>query len=67
MNSGNLPTNDDDELPEKTPLTAQEEPLLESKAVNNTITSLDSTLSNSDNCSDIELSNIDSKDILNRK
>ncbi|XP_059609893.1 chloride channel protein 2 isoform X2 [Phlebotomus argentipes] len=43
-----------------TPLTPQEEPLLQKSNanVNNTVSSMDSALSNSDNCSDIELDNI---------
>lgn len=40
-------------------LSPQAEPLLKSnKTANSTITSMDSALSDSDNCSDIELDNI---------
>lgn len=49
--------------PPLTPISPVSEPLLmqlqqSDKKVNNTITSMDSALSNSDNCSDIELDNI---------
>uniref|UniRef100_A0A1B0GIQ8 Chloride channel protein n=1 Tax=Lutzomyia longipalpis TaxID=7200 RepID=A0A1B0GIQ8_LUTLO len=54
--------NADEELTQLpvTPLTPQEEPLLQKSNanVNNTVSSMDSALSNSDNCSDIELDNI---------
>lgn len=68
MNSGNLSpnqTNNETET-EKQPLAPQEEPLLtndSSKGVQNTITSIDSALSNSDKCSDIELGKPDVKTI----
>lgn len=48
-------------MTEKQPLTPQEEPLINNssnKHVNNTISSMDSALSNSDNCSDIELGHV---------
>lgn len=62
MNSGNIPV-EQVEVPEKQ-LSPQEEPLLSNKDANNTVTSMDSALSNSDNNSDIELGNMDSKDMV---
>lgn len=64
VNSGNIPV-EQLEVPEK-PLSPQEEPLLSNKDANNTVTSMDSALSNSDNNSDIELGNMDSKDMLKK-
>lgn len=57
MNSGKL-TIQQNELVEEKPISPLEKPLLSDKDVNNTITSLES---NSANCSDIELDEIDSK------
>lgn len=57
MNSGKL-TIQPNELVEEKPISPLETPLLSDVAVNNTITSLES---NSANCSDIELDEIDSK------
>lgn len=64
MNSGNIPV-EQPEVPEK-PLSPQEQPLLSNKDTDNTVTSMDSALSNSDNNSDIELGNMDSKDMLKK-
>lgn len=70
VNSGNVLVNqleDADDLekespPEKEPLLAQTDPVLtkniSNPVVNSTITSIDSNLSNSDNCSEIELTHI---------
>lgn len=61
VNSGNLTPNQANESPEKAPLPPQEQPLINNdcnKNVHNTISSMDSALSNSDNCSDIELGNV---------
>lgn len=60
VNSGNPTSNQtsDDKETEKPPLHPQQEPLLtngSNKNVQNTISSMDSALSNSDNCSDVEL------------
>lgn len=64
VNSGNIPVEQVD-VSEKQ-LSPQEQPLLSNKDTNNTITSMDSALSNSDNNSDIELGNMDSKDMLKK-
>lgn len=74
MNSGNLLANqtatddvnvfpaDAESMPEKASLIVQQQPLLakdlSNKAVHNTITSIDSNFSNSDNCSEIELDHL---------
>lgn len=62
VNSGNLTSNQTTEatLTEKPPLQPQQVPLLNNeneKNNQNTVDSMDSALSNSDNCSDIELGN----------
>lgn len=61
VNSGNLTSSqaDSEETNEKQPIPSQEEPLLNesNKKVQCTVSSMDSALSNSDNCSDIELGN----------
>lgn len=63
MNSGNPSCNQATQTPstEKPPLEPQEEPLLNNeneKDNQNTVDSMDSALSNSDNCSDVELGNL---------
>lgn len=62
VNSGNLAPNQTNEpVIVKKPLEPQEVPLLNdesNKNVQNTISSMDSALSNSDNCSDIEMGNM---------
>lgn len=67
VNSGNLnPTTTvpNNEI-EKKPLSPQEEPLLNSHIkANSTVTSMDSALSNSDNCSDIELDSVETPERL---
>lgn len=62
VNSGNLSSSQATNEPttEKPPIPPQEQPLLNNesnKNVQNTVSSMDSALSNSDNCSDIELGN----------
>lgn len=62
VNSGNLTCNQSTQTPstEKAPLEPHEEPLLNNdseKSNQNTVDSMDSALSNSDNCSDVELGN----------
>lgn len=62
MNSGNPTCNQATQtaVSEKPPLEPQEVPLLNSeneKDNQNTVDSMDSALSNSDNCSDVELGN----------
>lgn len=59
VNSGNVPVEQFDTLEKQTE--PHEEPLLSNKDTNNTISSMDSALTNSDNNSDIELGNIESK------
>lgn len=67
VNSGNLTCNQATQTPsmEKQPLEPHEVPLLNDdneKSNQNTVDSMDSALSNSDNCSDVELGNsIDQK------
>lgn len=64
VNSGNLTVNsvNNDAEPEKQPLPAQEEPLLNGKQPKqDTVSSVDSALSNSENLSDVELGNVVSK------
>lgn len=62
VNSGNSTCNQATQTPstEKPPLEPQEVPLLNNdneKSHQNTVDSMDSALSNSDNCSDVELGN----------
>ena len=62
VNSGNLTCNQATQTPppEKAPLEPHEVPLLNNdseRSNQNTVDSMDSALSNSDNCSDIELGN----------
>lgn len=63
VNSGNLTPNsvNADLDPQKEPLSAQEEPLLNGKAKQDTISSMDSAISNSENLSDVELQNVVAK------
>lgn len=62
VNSGNLTTNtvNSEPVTEKQPISPEQEKLLNAtnNNVHNTVTSIESTLSNSDNCSDVELGNI---------
>lgn len=67
VNSGNLKPPQPEEINEfeKKPFHPQEEPLLDShKKANSTVTSMDSALSNSDNCSDIEMDSIETTHTL---
>lgn len=59
VNSGTLTTNtvNSEPVTEKQPMTPEEEMLLNNN-VHNTVSSMESTISNSDNCSDVELGNI---------
>lgn len=62
VNSGNLTTNtvNSEPVTEKQPISPEQEKLLNAtnNNVHNTVSSIESTLSNSDNCSDVELGNI---------
>lgn len=62
VNSGNLTPNstNSDPVTEKQPMLPQQEKLLNASNnnVHNTVSSMESTVSNSDNCSDVELGNI---------
>lgn len=61
MNSGNFTQNSVNNDSCDKSKAAQEEPLLNGKSKHDTVSSMDSALSNSDNCSDIELGNIAKK------
>lgn len=65
VNSGNVTGEQQLELSEKQTL-PHEEPLLSNKDTNNTISSMDSALTNSDNNSDIELGSIESKGMIQK-
>lgn len=62
VNSGNLTSNtvNSEPVTEKQPMTPEHEKLLNASNnnVHNTVSSMESTISNSDNCSDVELGNI---------
>lgn len=62
VNSGNLTTNtvNSEPVTEKQPMSPEQEKLISAtnNNVHNTVSSIESTLSNSDNCSDVELGNI---------